>query len=439
MKSLSLAKITASVAASIVTASLFVACTDSTSNSSAVSSSANSSSASTDTSMSSSSASTTDSISISNAEGLKITAERANGVTTTYSDIVLANYKSALADAKSLQTALEAFTKAPSEELFTSAKGVWLTSRESYGATEAYRFYDGPIDNTETGPEGQLNAWPLDEAYIDYTYDSQTHSMVNTGLIADTNFEITQAGLIAQNEKGSEANVATGYHAIEFLLWGQDFNMGGYIDDKGKAVSGGRKVEDYISADFAERRKTYLNEAAKLLVADLQTLVDAWEVGSENYRKTFTALSEKEALRRILVGLQTLSDVELSGERLAVALESHDQEDEHSCFSDNTHRDMVQGNLGMYQVFVGAAGKVTGTGVSSLIDSTLKEKAETAFEAAKTAVEAIQAPFDYEISDSNAEGNARVQAAIDALKVQGDVVQEIATAVGIENLALESK
>ena len=407
MKSLSLAKITASVAASIVTASLFVACDDSAS--------------------------------ASNAEGLTITAERANGVTTTYSDIVLANYKAALADAKSLQTALENFTKAPSEELFTSAKGVWLTSRESYGATEAYRFYDGPIDNTETGPEGQLNAWPLDEAYIDYTYDMQTHKMVNTGLIADTNFAITQEGLIAQNEKGSEANVATGYHAIEFLLWGQDFNMSGYVDDKGKALSGSRKVEDYISADFAERRKTYLNEAAKLLVADLQTLVDAWEVGSENYRKTFTALSEKEALRRILVGLQTLSDVELSGERLAVALESHDQEDEHSCFSDNTHRDMVQGNLGMYQVFVGAAGEVTGTGVSSLVDSTLKEKAETAFEAAKAAVEAIQAPFDYEISESNTEGNARVQAAIDALKVQGDVVQEIATAVGIENLALESK
>jgi putative iron-regulated protein len=407
MKSLSLAKITASVAASILTASLFVACDDSAS--------------------------------ASNAEGLTITAERANGVTTTYSDIVLANYKAALADAKSLQTALENFTKAPSEELFTSAKGVWLTSRESYGATEAYRFYDGPIDNTETGPEGQLNAWPLDEAYIDYTYDMQTHKMVNTGLIADTNFAITQEGLIAQNEKGSEANVATGYHAIEFLLWGQDFNMSGYVDDKGKALSGSRKVEDYISADFAERRKTYLNEAAKLLVADLQTLVDAWEVGSENYRKTFTALSEKEALRRILVGLQTLSDVELSGERLAVALESHDQEDEHSCFSDNTHRDMVQGNLGMYQVFVGAAGEVTGTGVSSLVDSTLKEKAETAFEAAKAAVEAIQAPFDYEISESNTEGNARVQAAIDALKVQGDVVQEIATAVGIENLALESK
>lgn len=407
MKSLSLAKITASVAASILTASLFVACDDSAS--------------------------------ASNAEGLTITAERANGVTTTYSDIVLANYKAALADAKSLQTALENFTKAPSEELFTSAKGVWLTSRESYGATEAYRFYDGPIDNTETGPEGQLNAWPLDEAYIDYTYNMQTHSMVNTGLIADTNFEITQAGLIAQNEKGSEANVATGYHAIEFLLWGQDFNMGGYVDDKGKAVSGSRKVEDYISADFAGRRKTYLNEAAKLLVADLQTLVDAWEVGSENYRKTFTALSEKESLRRILVGLQTLSDVELSGERLAVALESHDQEDEHSCFSDNTHRDMVQGNLGMYQVFVGAAGDVTGTGVSSLVDTTLKEKAETAFEAAKAAVEAIQAPFDYEISESNTEGNARVQAAIDALKVQGDVVQEIATAVGIENLAVESK
>mgnify|MGYP001182545834 FL=1 len=143
-----------------------------------------------------------------------------------------------------------------------------------------------------------------------------------------------------------------------------------------------------------------------MLVADLQSLVDAWEVDSENYRKTFTALSEKEALRRILVGLQTLSDVELSGERMAVALESHDQEDEHSCFSDNTHRDMVVGNLGMYQIFVGKAGSISGTGLASLVDSSLKEKAETAFEAAKTAVEAIQAPFDYEISESNAEGNA---------------------------------
>jgi putative iron-regulated protein len=43
-----------------------------------------------------------------------------------------------------------------------AAKEAWLTARQSYGPTEAYRPYGAPIDD-DNGPEGQLNACPLDE------------------------------------------------------------------------------------------------------------------------------------------------------------------------------------------------------------------------------------------------------------------------------------
>ena len=58
--------------------------------------------------------------------------------------------------------ALGRFAAAPSGAGLVSARETWLAAREWYGLTEAFRFYGGPIDGDD-GPEGRINAWPLDE------------------------------------------------------------------------------------------------------------------------------------------------------------------------------------------------------------------------------------------------------------------------------------
>ena len=121
-----------------------------------------------------------------------------------------------LAAAKAMQTAISAFTSQPSAATLAEARKTWLAAREFYGQTEAFRFYGGPIDN-DNGPEGRINAWPMDESFVD-----SVQGKASAGLVNNRKFVISKKNLSAQNERGGEENIATGWHAIEFFLWGQD-------------------------------------------------------------------------------------------------------------------------------------------------------------------------------------------------------------------------
>ena len=112
-----------------------------------------------------------------------------------------------------------------------------------------------------------MNAWPLDEAYIDYVEGSPEAGIVN---LPDDYPTIDADLLVSLNEQGGEANISTGWHAIEFLLWGQDLSTDG---------SGARPVEDYTTAPNADRRAAYLAVASDLLLTHLGQMVDAWAPG----------------------------------------------------------------------------------------------------------------------------------------------------------------
>ena len=203
--------------------------------------------------------------------------EAALEAATTYADLVYAAYTDVTAEAEALQADLEAFVADPTEDTLAAAKQAWLDARVLYGPTEAFRFYDGPIDNPDDGPEGQINAWPLDEAYIDYVEGDAA-----AGIINDTAGvpEITTDVLVAANEEGGESNISTGWHAIEFLLWGQDLSADG---------AGARPSPTTPPSPTAERRATYLTLLAQLLVDDLSGVRDQWDPEDGAYRETFLA------------------------------------------------------------------------------------------------------------------------------------------------------
>ena len=268
-------------------------------------------------------------------------------VVNTYANGVHYMYSRSLQSTKVLDRAIDRFLQDPTPSHLESAKRAWLIARDDYGPTEAFRFYDGPIDNPDDGPEGLINAWPLDESYIDYVEGNTGAGIVNDAAAFPT---INAELLVSLNEEGGEENVSTGWHAIEFLLWGQDLNAGG---------PGERPVEDFTTKSNAERRATYLAVASDLLVSHLQDMVDAWAPGrSDNYRAEFTSVDSDEALRRIITGIGELSRGELAGERMTVAYEERSQEDEHSCFSDNTTADIIANAVGIQMVFLGDFGGV---------------------------------------------------------------------------------
>lgn len=266
-------------------------------------------------------------------------APAARAVLDNYATLVSATYADSVASARALKTAIDAFVAAPSAAGLEAARTAWLEAREWYGQTEAFRFYGGPIDG-EDGPEGLLNAWPLDEAYIDYVEGNAA-----AGIINDPKQQISAERLAQLNERGGEENVATGWHAIEFLLWGQDRSDSG---------PGARSYTDFVDgqAANAERRRLYLSTVAAMLVEHLDGVAKAWTPGEKNYRARFVASGE-QGIQRMLTGLGTLSRGELAGERMEVAMDTQDQEDEHSCFSDNTHRDIVGNARGIQNVWEG--------------------------------------------------------------------------------------
>lgn len=359
--------------------------------------------------------------------------ENAADAVSTYAEIVSASYQDSLSTAELLDEAVNTLAESPSADAHEAAQTAWRQSREPYLQTEVYRFYAGPIDNEEDGPEGLLNAWPLDEAHIDYVEGD-----LDSGIVNDLEISIDAASLTSANLNPGETDVATGYHAIEFLLWGQDFNADG---------PGERPFSDFTDDAAAmpngDRRGQYLTTSAELLVGHVEQLVAAWEPNAAgNYRADFEAEAPADALGKILSGMIILTGFELANERLSAALDAQEQEEEHSCFSDNTHRDMIQDIRGIQNVWLGRYravlnDDVAGTGVRDVIaqgDAALAESITSQIELSLSRAEALEEPFDREIAEDNPAGNARVEALIDALNDQKDLLESAFDLYGLNRI-----
>jgi putative iron-regulated protein len=346
----------------------------------------------------------------------ELTAAQAEPVAEHYADGVYASYQSSIASATELRSSLQAFTSDPTEANLEAAKAQWLAARDDYGPTEAFRFYDGPIDDPDDGPEGQINAWPMDEAYVDYVDGDPGAGIINNA--ADFP-EITAEVIVSANEEGGETNISTGWHAIEFLLWGQDLNESG---------PGARPVTDYTSSPTAERRATYLNLLADQLVADLESVAAQWAPDGE-YRAEFLS-DPVQAVSNMFRGIGALTVGELSGERIAVALETADQEDEHSCFSDNTNADVRNNAIGVQWVYTGAYPGLEGPGLDTLVeqvDPELNTELTEQIAATVALTESFTQPFDVMLVDDP----APLEATVEALQTQGDLIAEAADQLGI--------
>jgi putative iron-regulated protein len=382
-----------------------------------------------------------------------------------------ANYNDALKDAKALNAAIIAFAKKPTEKSLQSAKQAWLDARESYGQTEIFRLSNGPID-AEDGwiaeaygaLEGQINAWPLDENMIDYTIDADGKR--TSGNIIDTVGEfnpggeestainvktITKESLSELNENGGEANVSTGYHAIEFLLWGQDQDYSNFMKDSitnGPKTAGQRPLTDFATDKFAPRRLAYLKEVTAKLVEDLETVSSAWSDKVDGNTGLYKAallnkagdknIDSNEALRQILAGMGVFIKSELANERIAVAVLTPSEEDEHSCFSDNTHRDIVTNYQGFKNVLLGSYnGKKYGAAPIDSLDAQQKESILKLMAAIEEKIPLVDTTakterhFDYQIRPEDPMSKVIVKLKNEMRKL-GDEMVSVAKANGIE-------
>ncbi|HEY3488394.1 MAG TPA: imelysin family protein [Gammaproteobacteria bacterium] len=370
-------------------------------------------------------------------------------VLRTYTDIAYAAYDDSYRSALKLQKAVDEFLQAPDPVSHEKAKQAWLQARNPYGQTEVFRFGNANVDAWE----GNVNSWPLDEGLIDYVADSYEYEEGNphaaANIIAGAEPITIELLRDYQEKDGAEANVATGYHAIEFLLWGQDFNR--QTSDQGLRPYTDYALGEACSNNHCERRRAYLKTVTDLLVSDLKQMADDWAPERDNYRSKFLQNKPADGLRIMFFGMGSLSLGELAGERMNVALLSGSQEDEHSCFSDNTHMDIQNNAQGIRNVYLGEYRRLDGVMVSGPSLSTLVQKrspdmdnklrrqldetAEKVFAIVQTARSGTA--FDQQILPENTMLYAGVKAAIDALRAQTETLEMAARLAGVENLTAQ--
>ncbi|AZV18068.1 MAG: peptidase [Mesorhizobium sp.] len=384
----------------------------------------------------------------------------AKAVIKTYSDIALAKYEDSLTTAQALDKAVDALLAAPSVETLNAARDAWKASRVPYQQTEVYRFGNKSVDDWE----GKVNSWPLDEGLIDYVAksygtESDANALYTANVIANKEIEINGKKVDAsklspeflsgtlQGAGGIEANVATGYHAIEFLLWGQDLHGTG-------PGAGERPYTDYdlknCTGGNCDRRAEYLKSASDLLVSDIQEMVGNWKEDGAA-RKALVDGEPNTAISTIFTGMGSLSYGELAGERMKLGLLLHDPEEEHDCFSDNTYNSHLYDAIGIRAAYRASYTRLDGTVVSGpsvadmvkaadpAIDKELSDKLDLTvakMEAIKARALAGEA-YDQQIAEGNVEGNATVQAAIDALVDQTKSIERAVGSLKLSTIAFE--
>ena len=383
-------------------------------------------------------------------------------VTETYVAIAQSAYEDSLISAREMREAIAAFLEAPSDATLEQARSVWVEARVPYQQTEVYRFGNAVVDEWE----GKVNAWPLDEGLIDYVdadaygTESEENTFYAANIIANPTLMVAGRTIDATTIDTEllqslhevdevEANVSTGYHAIEFLLWGQDLNGTG-------PGAGQRPASDFMTgADCTggncDRRRAYLTAATDLLIADLEDIVAAWGPDGEA-RAALEALSATGQVAVMLTGMGSLSYGELAGERMQLGLMLHDPEEEHDCFSDNTHNSHYDDARGIYNVYHGRYQRIDGSVVegpslASLVSAAaadLDAEMRAGLDATAAAMQRMKdtadsgaMSYDQMLGEDNPEGNALVSDVVEALKAQTRVIERVAVALGVDSLELE--
>ncbi|PWJ54997.1 putative iron-regulated protein [Dyadobacter jejuensis] len=347
-----------------------------------------------------------------------------------YADLVQANYQDLVGTVENLENLVDRFVSVPSAAGLDSCKQAWLMSRAVYSQTEAFRFYGGPIDQYAKSLGGPLDGWPIPAAQIDYVAGNAQAGVINTPAQYPG---ITDSLLIQLSQKDA---IFTGFHVIEFLLWGEDWSAQG---------AGERPFTDYLKEGQAynpERRGQYLLASVRLLALQLRSVLNQWQPDGA-YRNNFTNPTQvEESLKNILIGLGKLSQGELSSRRLQQFVATEDGEAEISAFSDNSLQDILNAQKGIENVYFGRYQRLDGSilegeGFDDILAINLggiNKGVILKFDSSKQTLANIPVPFDQGLVKNK---DAYILASL-ALRGQADQLVIMANSIGIKIVLPES-
>ncbi|WP_061224866.1 imelysin LruB [Leptospira weilii] len=302
--------------------------------------------------------------------GFQPTATKAQ-VVDRYLQLGYESYDQSYKDAVKLQTAVTAFAANtnPSAADHANLKNLYIIARASYLVTEAFRFSSGPIDNVdvlgcgsnadgsgEEECEGLINSWPLDESAIE-KYIGNNAAQTTYAAILTANGD---AAANNADDNDDETAITVGWHAIEYILWGQDLSNGGINEIAGQRTA--NELGDGAVDGRGARRRAYMKAVTDGLVLQLGLIRDQFADGSR-YSDALKS-NPNAAITAIFQGLGKFIAGEWGGERLTGTFDGQ-QEEEHSCFSDTTKADFYYNAQGVLNIWSGSYELKKGTVAST--------------------------------------------------------------------------
>lgn len=212
----------------------------------------------------------------------------------------------------------------------------------------------------------QLDSWPIEGGYIDYV-----EGYPFSGIVNDLTLSINEQSIRVQHGFTDSSNASLGYHALEFMLWGessanqtmrsaQDFvpqeNTAPVpLSDAEQALnnphaddfSEERIVDELPATELASdesitppiivsqnhnRRRQYIQLISDLLLKDIHSLQRRWEPSSGYYAQVLQQSSDAEVLRAAFIAAQDLLSKEMLTKRFRLTS---------SEFSHSSHDDLL--------------------------------------------------------------------------------------------------
>lgn len=378
-----------------------------------------------------------------------------------YADLAEAVYGDSLSAARTMQRSVDEFLAHPTAQTLAAARASWKVARVPYLQSEGFRFANTVVDDWEP----RVNAWPLDEGLIDYVAPSygvrsDQNPLYTLNVVANTKLRVgakiidagtIDAALLSRlgQAEGVQTNVSTGFHAIEFLLWGQNLNgpAGG---------AGERPASDYDPSACTHgncaRRAEYLNAAAKLLVDDLAEMTADWRPGGRA-RGELLSKGRDGGLAEILTGLGSLTFGEMAGERMKLGLMLHDPEEQQDCFSNNTHNSHYYDEIGIEELWRGRYVRTDGAVIQgaglrdyvATIDPAAAKRVDDRIDDARAAIGRMKDAADrgrmaysQMIAAGNTQGNQIIEDAMEALVAQTRALESVAATLHLSVVSSKS-
>jgi len=344
---------------------------------------------------------------------------------SNYSNIAEATFGSALSQGRALKEAVSAFVKDPKAETHLLAKVSWMRARLPFLQSEFSRM-SADSDKIDGDYSNRLNGWPIDPGHIDYIANEPGENIISN----EEKYPAINSELLRSiNLKAGKSDFTTGYHVIEFLLWGEDLN---------KSSSGKRSYKDYEenNSALAKRRADYLVACCDLLIGDLEDLASEWDSGRKNnLRSRLESMPPDQAISKIMGRVSFLAD-DLAKSQIDPIIAKELVFQEQSTFSDTTHFDFLHTVAGISNLaagaYVGLDGKlqVVGLGLIGLSEQTPNSKADkirTLINNAMKSAQAFKGPFDQ--FDRGGDNVSSSEDAAITLKALSESLQSFAEAI----------